>query len=516
MADSLPIRTHASKVIMPNVDTLEARVHELQDRWHVPGISIAIIYQNEINSKGYGKATLNPSKPCTAGTLFDIASCSKSLTAAAVALLVEDESYPQVQWNAKMCALMSDDFVMSEDSYTRDITVEDILSHRTGLPSHDQSYLGVRAKHPDTPRSVTRNLRNLQVTEPIRTKFQYCNMLFTVATHLIETVSGMSFDKFLHIKFFEPLGMASSHLQPPAAIAAGLKDRIATGYRWLEDSEEYRIVPWQHMPEAQGAGQIITSAADYAKYVKALMNQEAPMSKAVYDGVTRPRIVDGPDTEEDDMEPFTSLELYAAGWGVRWYRGYKIVQHDGGVPGFGSTHFFVPGIKFGGVILGNADNAGNVAGIISRELIDEALGVPKDERVDWDAYFVEAKKKYEEGKESVAKLFCPELGELQPLQTPLGQYVGTYWNLGYREMVVEIREGKLFIDASDRSMGFYVTLEHVCDENKFIGHLEDRDDGTEEDVPVQFKCENGRIVCLGMKDEQTFDEYVWYDRKPLA
>lgn len=119
-----------------NNDKFSNRVNELLEEWHCPGIAIALVQDDKTSARAFGKACMEPEKPMTTNTLFDIASSSKSLTAAAVALLVEDERYPQVKWDAKMSDLLPDDFVMSEESYTKDVTVEDILSHRTGLPRY--------------------------------------------------------------------------------------------------------------------------------------------------------------------------------------------------------------------------------------------------------------------------------------------------------------------------------------------------------------------------------------------
>lgn len=113
-----------------------SRVEELMEQYHVPGLAIAIVQNETIASAGYGKASLDPSKPCTPDTLFDTASVGKSLTGASVGLLVNDnEKYPEVQYEATMSSLLPDDFVMSGEGYTEGVTVEDILSHRTGLPA---------------------------------------------------------------------------------------------------------------------------------------------------------------------------------------------------------------------------------------------------------------------------------------------------------------------------------------------------------------------------------------------
>lgn len=104
---------------------------------HVPGLAVATVHGQQITSAGYGEACLARSTPCTADTLFDIASAAKSLTAAAVGLLVDDnESYPDVQWDAIMSCLLPDDFVMPGAGYTEGVTVEDILSHRSGMAAY--------------------------------------------------------------------------------------------------------------------------------------------------------------------------------------------------------------------------------------------------------------------------------------------------------------------------------------------------------------------------------------------
>jgi CubicO group peptidase (beta-lactamase class C family) len=123
-----------------NTTDFDAHVKDLLDEWHVPCISIALFQDDNIKSKSYGKKSLDSDELCTSDTLYDIASTSKSLTAASIALLCEDKRYPEVQWNAKMCKLLPDDFVMAEERYTSDVTVEDILSHRTGLPGYELRY----------------------------------------------------------------------------------------------------------------------------------------------------------------------------------------------------------------------------------------------------------------------------------------------------------------------------------------------------------------------------------------
>lgn len=115
-----------------------SRINNLMKDFHVPGLAIAIIDGSEIRSRAFGNACLDPPTPCTPDTIFDIASCSKALTSLAVALLVENEHEfsTKVQWDSLMSSLLPDDFVLPTAEATNMVTVEDVLSHRTGLPRY--------------------------------------------------------------------------------------------------------------------------------------------------------------------------------------------------------------------------------------------------------------------------------------------------------------------------------------------------------------------------------------------
>jgi len=107
---------------------------------HVPGLAIAVTQGDQTPSLAFGKACLDPDVPFTTDTFFDMASCSKSLTAASVALLVEDEDgYPDVQYDTPVSKLLPEDFVLPKQSYTEDVTLDDILSHRSGMSRYAAS-----------------------------------------------------------------------------------------------------------------------------------------------------------------------------------------------------------------------------------------------------------------------------------------------------------------------------------------------------------------------------------------
>lgn len=100
---------------------------------HVPGLSIAITQAKKTASLAFGLASVDDQTPCTDDTLFDIASSAKSLTAGAVALMADDKAFKDVSWEATMSSMLPDDFVGPNDDFTNNVTLEDVVSHRTGM-----------------------------------------------------------------------------------------------------------------------------------------------------------------------------------------------------------------------------------------------------------------------------------------------------------------------------------------------------------------------------------------------
>ena len=115
-------------------DLFDTKVTDLMGQLRVPGLSIAVLHGNKTASKAYGVISVASNTPCTADSLFDIASSSKILTAISVALLVEDAKHPSVTFDTPVAQLLPDDFVLSDAEYTKSVTIDDMLSHRTGLP----------------------------------------------------------------------------------------------------------------------------------------------------------------------------------------------------------------------------------------------------------------------------------------------------------------------------------------------------------------------------------------------
>lgn len=128
-----------------------------------------------------------------------------------MSLLVDDnERYPKVQWDTPISQLIRTDFVLENEYATNHITIEDALSHRSGMPRHDLSYGGHYDGHKATAKDIVRALRYLPITAEPRTRFQYCNMMYVVVSHIIEELTAAWLGDTLYDRILKPLGMKST------------------------------------------------------------------------------------------------------------------------------------------------------------------------------------------------------------------------------------------------------------------------------------------------------------------
>lgn len=424
-----------------------------------------------------------------------------------MACLVDDEIYPEVQWTTSVSKLLREEFVLQDPSLTKEVTIEDILCHRTGIPAHDVSYFGPDAKSPDDPKSMTRNLRNLPVAKPLRTTWLYSNIMYTVVSYLVETVSGKPYTEFLHEKLWGPLGMSNTFHDIPDVEARGAQDRLATGYVWKEDEGAYNDVPTYAQPMGQGAGGIFSSASDYAKWIRALIKQSPPLSKAAHKELITPRMV--MPIQEGGELPFFSDPLYALGLIKESYRGHTVIGHDGDVDGFKAIFRYLPDSDWGIVVFGNSESAYEVEQILVHCLIDEVLHVPIGDRVDWAAYTRDAKDKEDAENDDEEDFKKPE--EPEPLAIALENLVGSYYHPGYKHLVLKMQNGKLVADCRDRCFPFVLTFEHLTGQ-KFTADLCHVWIRSTEKIGSEIRLSGGSVLAVGIAFEEDMDGLTWFDR----
>lgn len=368
-----------------------------------------------------------PDKPITPETLFYTASTTKSFTAAAVSILIDDSanSSESISWQVPLAKVMREDFVLADEYTTSHVTLEDALSHRTGMPRHDFSIGDSNV----TVRDVVRNFRQLPLTAEIRTRFQYCNLMYIAVSHFIETWTGMWLGDFLRTRIYEPLGMVNTFfsLRDARKATASGGPSLATPYYWNNQSKTYHSIPWLDAPQDSGCGAMISNVLDYAQWLRCMMTGSDPLSPAGHRALRSPRMSGGISTEEiNGLAGFRGVGSYALGWEVSNYRGEEMIWHTGGLPGFVTIMMYFPRLQWGITMMANGGTGGAMQ-ILIFKLIDDMLGIPKKERHDWVPSLERIKQRELEIFKNARTVLYPNAPKEKdsiPLSLPLESYAG--------------------------------------------------------------------------------------------
>ncbi len=163
---------------------IDTAVRNALKAWQVPGVAVGIVHKGEIvYLKGHGLRSLTSADPVTPDTLFPLASCTKAFTTSALALLVEEG---KLNWDDPVRRYLPP-FRLSDPLADRDVTLRDLLCHRTGLASHDWLWY----REPWSPEEAVRRAGLLPLDRPFRSAFQYQSTMFTAAGLAAARVAGV-------------------------------------------------------------------------------------------------------------------------------------------------------------------------------------------------------------------------------------------------------------------------------------------------------------------------------------
>lgn len=314
--------------------------------WGVPGCAIGIVFgEKVIFSKGSGSSRLGEDTAITAKTLFPIASATKSFTAMSLALLVEDG---KLEWDTPIREYWPE-FQLYDPVATAQITTRDLLCHRSGLPRHDLVWYNTSL----TREQLMERLSYLEPTADFRYSYQYQNLMYTAAGHLVERLSGTSWEAFVKERILEPLHMKQTHFSVWTAQQTG---RVATPYMMKADCAVE--MPYLNNEAIGPAGSMISSLKDMTKWlsyhIQGVLPDGQPLVAAhLLKDMHTPLIVSTSHTTYPEI-PFVCS---AMGWFVQSYCGHKMIFHAGNIQGFSSLVSFLPDIGLGIVVLSQVDQS---------------------------------------------------------------------------------------------------------------------------------------------------------------
>ncbi len=387
--------------------------------YSIPGVAVGIVKDGRlVFAKGYGVRELGGTARVDADTVFAIGSITKAFTTASLAMLVDAG---KLRWDDRVIDYLPE-FRMADPYVTREFTVRDLLTHRSGLGIGAGDLLFVTPTD-FTRADLVRALRHLKPVTGFRSQFAYDNLLYVVAGEVLAKAAGTSWEDFVTARILAPLQMDAC-----AVGAARLPDRsnVAAPHA-ITDGTLAKVAPLE-IPLVGPAGSIQCSVNGMAKWIAVQLARgkteagTALFSEAQSDemwAVQTPLRPGGP------LAALTRTHFsgYGLGWGLDDFDGYKRVSHNGGLPGMVTHLSLIPELRLGVVVLTNQQE-GLALASIAMPILESYAGVRPH---DWVTATQEAKHRRLQLQHEADAARAPAARAGTPAAgMDLEAYVGTY------------------------------------------------------------------------------------------
>lgn len=402
-----------------DVQKLDEYFSSAIEKFEIPGVAIGIVKDDSlIFAKGYGDGI-------TPNTVFGIASMSKAFTAASIGMLVDEN---KIRWDDKVQKYLPD-FVLSDPYISSQLTITDLLSHRSGLKTFDGDLLWYGTNYPR--KEIVKRIRKLPLKNQFRAEYGYQNIMVITAGEVLEEIVGTTWDEFVHERIFNKLGMSSSFTSI---------NEFNKGMDVAVPHVDGKPIKQLNYDNSGPAASINSSVNDLLKWARLWLNNgkwkgEQLLSENVINKIFTPHI----------MLPVRSGNKYGInfqGYGLGWfmfdYSGHKVLNHGGGLPGVHTKIVLVPDAKFAFVILTNQLNG--VVDALMYKILDAFLN---DKEVDYAEQAFEAYNKYIELLENQKQMREEKRVEGTNPSLPPEQYAGNYLDDYYGAAKIEFADDKL-------------------------------------------------------------------------
>ncbi len=403
----------------PRVDAFDAYAAKGARDWKVPGLAVALVKDGRVLlARAYGVREQGRGEPLTTRTAFAIGSTTKAMTAAAVAMLVDEG---KVGWDDPVVRHLPG-FRLADPWLTAQVTVRDLLTHRAGMPNAD--FLWYRSE--SGPAEVLRRFGLVKPESSLRSRFRYQNVMYHAAGELVAAVSGKPWAEFVRERLFGPLGMADT---VPLLASRPAGADVASPH--FEIDGAVKLIQNASVDNVAAAGSVWSSISDMAQWTLFLLGggkvgEKALVTEASFQELFTPQTI----VARDGFYPTARLTqprftTYGLGWFQQDYAGRAVDFHTGSIDGMVAILGLVREQRLGVVVLANLDHAE-----LRHALMLRAFDVFGSERTpagrDWSAellkLYAELRK---QGQEERAKLEQGRVSGTRP-SLALEAYAGRY------------------------------------------------------------------------------------------
>lgn len=408
-----------------NLDGFDAFMEQAMREFKVPGAAVAIVKDGRIVlAKGYGFRDTAQKLPVTGKTLFPIASITKSFTVTALGTLVDEG---KLEWDRPVREYLPG-FRMYDPVATDELTPRDLVTHRSGLPRHDLLWYSS-----SFPRDqLVARLRYLEPNKPIRSTFQYNNLMFVTAGYLGGYIAGSSWEALVQSRILDPLGMSATRLSSGDARKTA---DYSLPYRKNRKTDAVSVIDFSSWGDVGPAGAMNSCIDDMAKYLLLHVNKGTVESRQLL-GRNNAEQMQSPQMVIQGSPLFSELSETSYGMGlfIDNYRGHKHVSHGGNLDGFSAQLSFLPNDGIGVVVLTNLDGT-SLRDLVPYYVYDRLLGLGD---IDWVRRFLDIERKGREQELSADKQGYTGRKTGTHPSHGLADYAGEFEHPGYGKLAVRV------------------------------------------------------------------------------
>ncbi len=337
-----PVATIDSSELPTALDAIEKAVEEKRRSLNVPGAALVIVKDDEvILKKGFGLRDVEAGLPVTPETLFAIGSCTKTFTAMA-AVISADEGKLSLNDSPKKFLPY---FTMRDPEANAQVTLIDLLSHRTGLKAYDndEAWQGNGSGRQRSREEVIRIGMQAKPNARFREKGQYNNIMYIAAGEAIAKAQHSSWEEVVTTRIFNPLGMTASNLS--SSVTQQSED-FSWGY--LNQGKERG--KFANRDSSAAAGAINSNAKDLGQWLRMLLGRGSIDGKRI---VSEKGFQDMLDELVKVDQGKGAWAYYGLGLFRFNYPGPPTYGHAGGIDGYNALFMFMPDLNLGIAVLTN-------------------------------------------------------------------------------------------------------------------------------------------------------------------
>ncbi|HEY9448923.1 MAG TPA: serine hydrolase [Gemmatimonadaceae bacterium] len=424
-----PIQLHAQQGARraPDMAAFDSYVAKAARDWKVPGLAIAVVKDDSlVFAKGYG--VIEQGKPARVDehTRFAIGSTTKAMTVIALAMLADEG---KLSFDDRVIDHLPD-FRLQDPWVTRELTIRDLLTHRTGLPGTD--LLWIFDSYPT--QDLFRRLRYVEPESSFRSNWEYQNVMYALAGAIVEQASGMRWADFLRKRIFEPLGMTET-----IPLVAELPGKPNVAVPHAEMDGKVQVVSIRTTDPIAPAGSVWSSVHDMSIWMRFVLDSGRVGSKRLVKPETFREMVAPEIRAPVDEYPATRLArphffTYALGWFVEDYQGETVWMHTGSIDGMIAIIGLLPAQRAGVYVLGNLDHAELRHALMYRVFDMYEGNPPRDWSTDLHKLYGDLAAK---GEAAQAKRDSARAKNTHP-SLPLQSYAGTYSDSTYGKVDITL------------------------------------------------------------------------------